>query len=158
MEMKIYPYVIFLPKEEKKRILRMIFGSKVPIDILKFSANQGITKKIYQKDLIENLEYSNKTIIEHLKKMTKAGILEENMEKTEIKGHTIWLKFYTLSTLGRWLALLIVDEENLSREEKIEIVCNAFRLYTRWIKKLSDKLNIEKEKLQRIFIEEMKQI
>jgi len=158
MEMKLYPYVIFLPKEEKKRILRMIFGSKVPIDILKFSANQGIAEKIYQKDLIEKLEYSNKTIIEHLKRMTKAGILEENMEKTEIKGHTIWLKFYTLSTLGRWLALLIVDEENLSREEKIEIVCNAFRLYTRWIKKLSDKLNIEKEKLQRIFIEEMKQI
>jgi len=156
MEMKLYPYVIFLPKEKKQNVLRAIFGSAVPIDILRFSIRQGISKKIYQKDLIEKLGYSNKTVIEHLKELTRLGILKENMEKIESCGRTLWLKNYVLSDLGRWFALLLVEEEKLSREEKIEILCNAFRLYTRWISVLSKKLNMNREVLQKIFTEESK--
>jgi len=154
--MRLYPYVIFLPKERKQKVLRAIFGSKVPIDILKFSINQGVSEKIYQKDLIKKLRYSNKTIIEHLKSMTALGILEENMEKIESDDRAVWLKYYILSDLGRWLALLLVEEESLSREEKIEIVCNALRSYIRWIKKLSESLNMKKETLREIFNEEIR--
>ena len=156
MEMKLYPYVIFLPRERKQNVLKAIFGSTVPIDILKFSVGQGISKKIYQRDLIEKLEYSNKTVIEHLKELTRLGILRENMEKVESGGRTLWLKNFVLSDLGRWFALLILEEEKLSREEKIEIVCNAFRSYMRWIKELSEKLNMNQEILQEIFSEETK--
>jgi len=156
MEMKLYPYVIFLPKERKQNVLKAIFGSKVPIDILRFSVGQGISKKIYQRDLIKKLEYSNKTVIEHLKELTRLGILREDMEKVESRGRTLWLKNYVLSDLGRWFALLILEEEKLSREEKIEIICNAFRSYTRWIKELSEKLNMNREILQEIFSEETK--
>ncbi|MEM2342082.1 MAG: hypothetical protein QXX94_07845 [Candidatus Bathyarchaeia archaeon] len=156
MAAKIYPYVIFLPKSSKHEVLRTIFGSSVPVDILKLALKRGFSKKIYQKDLIESLNYSNKTIIEHLKSLTDLGILDEHMEKTEVSGRTVWLKTYTLTDLGRWFALLLVEEEDLPREEKIEIACNLFRLYIRWIRELVDKLGIKKEELLRIFEEEMK--
>jgi len=156
MKERLYPYVIFLPKARKQRVLRTIFGSMVPVDILKFSLRQGISEKIYQKDLIKNLDYSNKTIIEHLKMLREMGVLEEHMEMVESAGRTVWLKYYHLSDLGRWFALLIVEEESLSREEKIGIVENAFLSYTKWIKELSQKLGMDKEDLLKIFDEAMK--
>lgn len=156
MRMRLYPYVIFLPKERKQKVLRAIFGSKVPIDILKFSIDQGVSKKIYQKDLIKKLDYSNKTIINHLKNMTSLRILEESMEKIESDDRAVWLKYYVLSDLGRWFALLLIEEESLPNEEKIEIVCDALRSYTRWIRKLSESLGMKRETLKEIFNEEIK--
>ena len=67
MKERLYPYVIFLPRARKQKVLEAIFGSEVPIDILKFALKQGVSEKIYQKDLILRLGYSNKTIIEHLR-------------------------------------------------------------------------------------------
>jgi len=155
MAKRIYPYVIFLPKNSKHKVLRAIFGSSVPVDILKFALKQGVYKKIYQRDLIEKLGYSNKTVIEHLKTLTEMGVLEERMEKTEVSGRTVWLKTYMLSDLGKWFALLLVEEENLSREDKISIVLSVFKSYIRWIRDLSDKLGIEKGELLKIFEKEM---
>ncbi|MEM1883895.1 MAG: ArsR family transcriptional regulator, partial [Candidatus Bathyarchaeia archaeon] len=111
--------------------------------------------KIYQKDLIENLGYSNKTIIEHLKALVDLGILNEEMEKREVSGRTTWLKTYTLTDLGKWFALLLVEEENLPRESKVEIACNVFRSYIKWINKLAENLGIDKKELYKIFEEEM---
>ncbi len=156
MRDRLYPYVIFLPIDRKQRVLRAIFGSTVPVDILKFSLKQGISENIYQKDLISNLRYSNKTLIERLKMLTDLGILEEHIEKAESAGRTVWLKYYTLSDLGRWFALLIVEEESLPKREKIQIVRNAFRSYTKWIRELSEKLGMSREDLLKIFEEEMK--
>ena len=156
MREQLYPYVIFLPKGSKHKVLRAIFGSSVPVDILKFALKQGVYKKIYQRDLIEKLGYSNKTIIEHLKTLTEMGVLNEKMEKTEVSGRTVWLKTYMLSDLGKWFALLLVEEENLSREDKIKIVRNVFRSYIRWMRDLSDKLGIKRSELLKIFEKEMK--
>jgi len=156
MKERLYPYVIFLPKDSKQMVLRAIFGSMVPVNILKFSLRQGISEKIYQKDLIGSLGYSNKTIIEHLKTLTELGILDEHMEKVESAGRIVWLKSYILSDLGRWFALLLVEEESLPKEEKIEIVRNAFRSYTKWIRELSEKLGMSRGDFQKIFEEEMK--
>ena len=80
---KLHPYVIFLPTEKKDKILSAIFGSKAGVDLLRFSLKQGISKNIYQKELVKKLNYSNKTIIENLKTLTKLGVLNENMEKDE---------------------------------------------------------------------------
>jgi len=156
MKNRLYPYVIFLPRGRKDDVLRAIFGSTVPVDILRFALKHGVSEKIYQKDLIENLDYSNKTIIEHLKVLTELKILREQMEKTEVSGRTIWLKTYRLTDLGKWFALLLMDEENLSREDKIAIACSAFRAYMKWINELSDKIGIEKSELRKIFEEEIK--
>lgn len=156
MSARIYPYVIFLPKSSKHEVLRAIFGSSVPVDILKFALKRGVSEKIYQKDLLRVLGYSNKTVIEHLKSLTELGILAEHMEKTEFLGRTAWLKTYTLTDLGRWFALLLVEEENLPVEDKIEIARNVFRSYVRWMRELTEKIGIEKKELLKIFEEEMK--
>ncbi|UCF58694.1 MAG: hypothetical protein JSV15_06460 [Candidatus Bathyarchaeota archaeon] len=156
MSETFYPYVIFLPTTKKQKVLRAIFGSKVPIDILKFSIDQGISEKIYQKDLIESLSYSNKTVISHLKAMTDLGILKENMEKIESDGRIVWMKYYVLTDLGKWFALLLTGEDTLSRDEKAEIIYSVFRSYIKWVKELSEKLHVDKEILREIFLKEMK--
>lgn len=156
MPAKIYPYVIFLPKSSKYDVLRAVFGSSIPVDILKFALRRGISEKIYQKDLIESLGYSNKTLIEHLRALVELGILCEHMEKKDMHGRTVWLKTYTLTDLGKWFALLLIEEESLPRENKIEIACNVFRSYLKWVKKLAENLGIDKNELFKIFEEEMK--
>jgi hypothetical protein len=147
---------VFLPSEQKNKILSAIFGSKAAVDILKFSLNQGISNKIYQKDLVTKLSYSNKTIIENLKSLTKLAILGENMEKIEKKGRIVWVKAYQLSDLGKWFALLLAEERELSQKEKAEILQNLFRTYIKWVKDLSEKLHLNRKMLEKIFIEEMK--
>lgn len=147
---------MFLPSEHKTRILGAIFGSKAAVDILKFSLSQGIANKIYQKDLVKKLCYSNKTVIENLKSLTKLRILQEHMEKAQKEGRIVWLKTYQLSDAGKWFALLLAEEKDLSENEKAEILENLFRTYIRWVKDLSDKLHLEKGSLERAFKEEMK--
>lgn len=156
MNEDLHPYVVFLPSEQKIRVLSAIFGSKAAVDILKFSLSQGISNKIYQKDLVEKLAYSNKTIIENLKSLTRLAVLKEEMEKTEKKGRTVWVKTYQLSDAGRWFALLLAEEKDLSDAEKAEILQNLFRAYVRWVKTLSEKLHVEKNMLEKVFMEEMK--
>lgn len=151
----LHPYVVILPSEQKSKILSAIFGSKAAVNILQYSLDQGISNKIYQKDLVEKLAYSNKTIIENLKSLTKLGILNECMEKTEKQGRIVWVKAYQLTDLGRWFALLLAREKDLSYEEKAEILQNIFRIYIRWVKGLSEKLHVDKKKLEEIFKEEM---
>jgi len=151
----LHPYVVFLPSEQKSRVLSAIFGSKASVDILRFSLKQGISSKIYQKDLVKKLDYSNKTIIGNLKSLTRLGILKEDMEKSEKEGRVIWIKAYQLSDLGRWFALLLAEEKDLSGKEKAEILQNLFRTYIRWVKDLSEKLHVDKKALEKIFMEEM---
>ena len=153
---EIYPYVVFLPAKQKDKMLSAIFGSKAAVDILRYSIKQGISNKIYQKDLIEKLSYSNKTIIEHLKTLTKLGVLEEKMEKTEKQKRTLWVKSYRLSDLGKWFALLLAEEKDLSEKEKAEILQNIFKIYIQWVRGLSEKLHVNKKALEEIFKEEMK--
>lgn len=147
---------MFLPSEDKTKVLSSIFGSKAAVDILRFSLKQGISNKIYQKDLVKKLSYSNKTIIENLKSLTKLRILEEQMEKAQKERGIVWVKTYQLSDSGKWFALLLAEEKDLSDKEKGEILENLFRDYVRWVKDLSDRLHLNKSTLERAFREEMK--
>jgi hypothetical protein len=157
LSVKLHPYVVFLPVEQKDKILSAIFGSKAGVDVLRFSLKQGIAKNIYQKDLVKRLNYSNKTIIANLKVLTKLGVLTELMEKNEKEGRTIWVKAYQLTDLGRWFALLLAEESELTEHEKAEILQSLFRTYVKLVKDLAEELNIDKENLEAIFKEEMKQ-
>lgn len=154
--MDLHPYVVFLPSEQKTKILSAIFGSKSAVDILKFSLKQGISNKIYQKDLVRKLPYSNKTIIENLKSLTTLEVLRENMEKMEKNGRNVWVKTYLLSDIGKWFALLLAEEKDLSHKEKVEILQNIFKIYIKWVKDLSEKMHLSKRVLEKIFMEEMK--
>ncbi len=154
--MELHPYVVFLPEGRKERTLSAIFGSKASIDILRYSLKKGISNKIYQRELLENLSYSNKTMIENLKVLSRLGVLIEDMEKIEREGRIIWVKAYQLTDLGKWFALLLAEEKELPDREKIDILQNIFRIYIRWVRNLSDKLNMNKENFKKIFEEEMK--
>ncbi len=156
MNVDSHPYVVFLPTEQKNKILSAIFGSKAAVSILEFSLAQGISNKIYQRDLVRRLTYSNKTVIKNLKSLTKLGILTEDMEKTEKEGRTMWVKAYRLSDVGKWFALLLAEEKDLSEGEKAEILQSVFRRYIKWVKNLAANLHIDREVLEKIFIEEMK--
>lgn len=155
MSERLHPYVIFLPTEKKQSILRAIFRSKVPIDILQYFIDKGISQRIYQKNLIGTFSYSNKTVIERLKDLTNLGILKEGMEKTESAGRIVWVKQYVLTDLGKWFALLLAKEDALSREEKVEIIQRALKAYVKRLRELSEKFDIKKEVLEEIFREEM---
>ena len=137
MSVKLRPYVVFLPVEKKDKILSAIFGSKAGVDILRYSLKQGISKNIYQKDLVTKLNYSNKTIIENLKSLTSLGVLNESMEKNDKEGRIIWIKVYQLTNLGRWFALLLAEEQEITAEEKTEILQSLFRTYVKQVKRLS---------------------
>ena len=153
---EIYPYIVFLPPEEKYWVLKTVFGSEVAIDILKFSIKQKISNKIYQKDLVKTLPYSNKTVIKHLKMLTKREILRENMEKKESSGRAVWVKYYLLSDLGKWFALLLAEKSDLTEAEKTEIFCSIFKSYVKWVKEISQKLGVSKKTIREIFNKEMK--
>jgi hypothetical protein len=155
MNVELHPYVVFLPTKQKGRILGAIFGSKAAVDILRFSLNQGISNKIYQRDLVRKLAYSNKTIIQNLKSLTKLDVLRENMEKMEKERRVVWVKTYQLSDAGKWFALLLAEEKDLSQKEKAEILQNIFRAYIKWVKDLSEKFHVKKKTLEKIFTEEM---
>jgi len=154
----LHPYVVFLPSEEKTKILSAIFGSRAAVDILKFSLSQGISNKIYQRDLVAKLAYSNKTIIENLKSLTRLKVLNENMEKAERGNRTVWVKAYQLLDAGKWFALLLAEEKELSEKEKAEILQSLFRSYIRWVKSISEKLHMKTKTLREIFAEEMEDI
>lgn len=156
MQEDLHPYVVFLPPQEKTKILSAIFGSKAAVDILRYSLSQGVSRKIYQKDLVEKLDYSNKTVIGNLKALTRLAVLSEDMEKSQKEGRVVWVKAYQLSDAGRWFALLLAERKDLSDSERAEILQNLFRAYVRWVKDLSEKLNVSKRCLKDIFNEEMK--
>jgi DNA-binding HxlR family transcriptional regulator len=156
MNETLHPYVVFLPSEQKDKILSAIFGSKAAVALLRFSLKQGISKNIYQKDLFKKLNYSNKTIIENLKSLTKLGILNEDMEKNEREGRIIWFKAYQLTDAGKWFALLLAEEKELTEKEKADILQSLFRTYVKMVKGLSEELGINKKMLADIFKEEMK--
>jgi hypothetical protein len=88
--------------------------------------------------------------------LTKLGVLKEDMEKSEKTGRIVWVKAYQLSDVGRWFALLLAEERELSQKEIAEILQSLFRTYIKWVKDLSEKLNVEKDMLQKVFMEEMK--
>ena len=104
---------------------------------------------------MEKLSYSNKTIIEHLKSLTKLGVLEEDMEKIQSENRIVWVKSYQLTDIGKWFVLLLAEEKGLTKEEKAEILHKIFKAYVRWVKNLSEKLHLNREELKRIFNEEM---
>ena len=140
----IWPYILPLPVERRKfnNVFKAVFGSKAALEVLKRSSPN---KRVYQKELISELGFSNKTVIGALKKLVLAGILEEGMERRGENGKTVWTKWYMPTFQGKWLALLLQPTENLSRDEAREIVTELFTLYMKHIAKLCADYGIEPE-------------
>jgi ribokinase len=103
-----------------------VFRSKAALAILKKTAPHD---RIYQKDLIATLGFSNKTVITALRTLVAVGILEQGMEKRQQQGRTVWVKWYTPTFQGKWLTLLLQPPTAITRDEVREIVPELFRIY-----------------------------
>lgn len=146
----LLPYIIFLPsdRDAQLRMLSAVFGSEVNLDILTaFCGNP----KVYQKELIETLPYSNKTVINHLKQLVSLTVLKEGMEKQEGENKNVWLKYFEVEPSRRWLIFLIYDPESISAEMMQEIIVEVAYLYFKKIGELARRYNMDIDKLREIF-------
>ena len=140
----LWPYILPLPVERRKfnSVFQAVFRSKAALEVLKRASPN---KRIYQKELISELGFSNKTVIEALKKLVSTGILEEGMERRKENGKTVWIKWYMPTFQGKWLVLLLQPIENISLDEAKEIVIELFTLYMKHMAKLCADYGIEPE-------------
>jgi len=126
--LEIWPYILPLPRNraDQRRFLLSVFGSDTALDILR---NTSLENRVYQKDLIKGLRYSNKTIIQNLKMLVSLGILQEGMEKVLEKGKAVWLKWYLPTSIGRWIVLLLIPPEKVNAKLVEETLRKLFELY-----------------------------
>lgn len=152
--MRVWPYILPLPVEGDKllRFLRAVFGSETALEILKKLPAEG---KVYQAMLIEELNRSNKTVINALKNLVSLGVLEEGMEKTHRDNRVVWVKYYTVTDLGRWLAFLISPPEQLDKETVKRLIESLLKLYLDSILKLCKRYDIDAvDLIERVLREE----
>lgn len=143
------PYVIFLPsdKNSQLRMLSAVFGSDVNLQILSEFCGKD---KVYQKELIETLPYSNKTVINHLKELVSLNVLKEGMEKQEGEKN-VWLKYFEVEPERRWLIFLIYDRETISPGVMQEIIVEVAYYYFKKIGDLARQYQIDIERIREIF-------
>ena len=146
----LLPYIIFLPsdRDAQLRMLSAVFGSEVNLDILTAFCGKS---KVYQKELIETLPYSNKTVINHLKQLVSLNVLKEGMEKQEGESKNVWLKYFEVEPSRRWLIFLIYDPESISAEMMQEIIVEVAYLYFKKIGELARQYNVDIDKMREIF-------
>jgi len=128
--LEMYPYVVPLPlgREERLTFLQAAFGSGTRLDILSMIMDRGLEERVYEKELIEGLPYSNKTVIKHLGIMVKSGILAEGMERVRRKDRFVWVKWFQLTEVGGWIALLLSTPENLPEDRVRETFDESFEM------------------------------
>ena len=138
---KFWPYILPLPKKtaQQYRVLLSAFGSKLSLEILKRASPE---KKVYQRDLIATLPYSNKTVIDYLNKLVSTGILESGMERVKVKNRTIWAKWYSPTPLGRWFALLLLPTDEFGLDESKRTLSEIFDIYSENVSELCLKVGL----------------
>jgi len=148
MKGKFWPYILPLPPTEQYSLLSSVFGSKISVRILQLTA-PGV--RTYQKDLIDKLsEYSNKTVIEKLKRLVASGVLEEGMEKRKISRSKMgWVKWYEPTFLGKWFFLLLLPPKDVPKEDAEKILMELFALYARNAVELCATYNIDPTLLEK---------
>jgi ribokinase len=114
----------------------------------------GIDKHTFQHDLIGKLRYSNKSIIKYLKQMVDAGILEEGMERIEEKGKATWMKWYTPTSLGKWVILFLTPPTEIQPARAKQTIEELFRLYSSSVVEVCEKYGFTIDSFQQVFDEE----
>ena len=150
--MEFFPYILPLPKnrDDQRKFYRSVFGSDTALDVLRQASLEG---KIYQRDLIRGLKYSNKTILTTLKKLVSLGVLQEGMERFSERGKSIWVKWYSPTNVGRWIVLLFLPPKKVDSEIVEEILKELFKLYVKNAIQLCRTYGLDIEILRRVFEE-----
>ena len=143
-----WPYVVPLPIGEGRQyeVLLSLFKSKASIDIIRHMPMEGVT---YQRDMIKKLPYSNKTIIKRLMSLVSTNVLSEGMERS--KKRRAWIKWYRLTSLGRWTKLLLTPPQTFPKSKIKELVEEFSTLYVEGVVKLCLKHRINPEIVKTTF-------
>ena len=151
-EERVWPYVLPFPlKPEERKLVCSILQSKVGISILTKLKVEGRT---YQQDLIRGTPYSNKSIIEYLKRMVSAGILEYGLEEVLTEKRRVWVKWYTPTRLGRWLILFLKPPAEIPADLTRKTIEELFRVYSSSIVEVCEKYGINLDSFHRILTQQ----
>jgi hypothetical protein len=105
--------------------------------------------RTYQKDLINETSYSNKSIIEYLKRMVSAGILEQGMERVATGKRKVRVRWYVPTNLGRWFILFLKPTEEIPPELARKTIEEIFHVYASSIVEVCEDFGIDVQ----VFIE-----
>jgi len=139
-EERVWPYVLPFPIDAKqRRLIWSILQSRVGMSILTRLRLDGRT---YQRQLIRQTSYSNKSIIQYLKKMVLAGILEGGMEQVATQKKRIWVKWYKPTQLGKWFILFLKNPDEIPSDLARKTIEELFQLYSSSIVEVSEKFGL----------------
>jgi len=136
---------------EKRRLIWSILQSKVGMSIL---TKLKIESRTYQQDLIRETPYSNKSIIEYLKRMVSSDILEHGMEQVTTKKRRVWVKWYIPTKLGRWFILFLRPPGEISSDLAGKTIEELFQVYSSSIVEVCEKYEISLDSFHRILNEQ----
>jgi hypothetical protein len=123
----VWHYILPFPLEtEKRSLIWSVLQSKVGKSLLMNMALEGRT---YQKDLINGTSYSNKSIIQYLKRMVSAGILTQGMERVATGKRKVRVRWYIPTNLGRWFILFLKPTEEIPPELVRKTIEEIFHVY-----------------------------
>ena len=150
----VWHYILPFPLEnEKRRLIWSILQSKVGKSLLTKMKLEGRT---YQRNLINGTSYSNKSIIEYLKRMVSAGILEQGKEQVATGKRKVRIKWYIPTKLGRWFILFLKPTEEISPDLVKKIIEEIFHVYASSIVEFSNNFGIDINVFRKILDKEYK--
>jgi hypothetical protein len=140
-EDQVWHYILPFPLEtEKRRLIWRVLQSKVGKSLL---MNMKVEGRTYQRDLINETPYSNKSIIEYLKRMVKADLLEQGMEQVSTAKSKIRIKWYVPTKLGRWFILFLKPTEEIPPELVRKTIEEIFHVYASSIVEVCEDFGID---------------
>jgi len=149
---KVWPYVIPFPLEPAKRkLIWSILQSKVGMSIL---MKLDVEDRTYQQDLIRETPYSNKSIIEYLKRMVSADMIEGGMEQAITEKRRVWVKWYKPTRLGRWFILFLKPPNEIPPALAKKTIEELFLMYSSSIVEVCEKYGINLDSFHRILNEQ----
>ena len=148
----VWHYILPFPLEnEKRKLIWSVLQSKVGKSLL---MNMKVNERTYQKDLIAGTSYSNKSIIEYLKRMVSADMLEQGMEQITTGKRKVRIKWYLPTQLGRWFILFLKPTEELPPELVRKIIEDIFHVYASSIVEVCENFGINIDVFRKILDKE----
>jgi len=150
---RVWPYVLPFPLEaEKRKLIWSILQSRVGMSILTRVKVEGRT---YQQELMRGTPYSNKSVIQYLKRMVSAGMLEHGMERaTTEKKRGVWVKWYTPTQLGKWFILFLRHPREIPPDLARKTIEELFQVYSSSIVEVCERYGLSVESFHRILNEQ----
>ncbi len=148
----VWHYILPFPLDtQKRKLIWSVLQSKIGKSLLMAMKVDGQT---YQRDLINGTSYSNKSIIEYLKRMVSAGMLKQGMEQDSKGKRKVRIKWYIPTKLGRWFILFLKPADEIPSELVRKTVEEIFQVYASSIVELSEDFKINVEVFHKILTKE----